>query len=222
MFDCFKTKRKPQINKPTKPVDTIEPEDNFPFVFIVGHNEKSKGATNYLGEQEWDFNKRIASKAINKLEDLGVNSAILFRPVGVGYSKQVEDIVEQATKLGAIFGICMHFNDASSVNASGTEVLISNTQWPEDEQFADYLTDELNRKLGIKERGNDGIKVVSRGHNGFGMINGLNEAGVMSVLIEPCFARNRKESKRVFEEEDNYVDILVDAVFKLVTGALPK
>lgn len=222
MFGCMKKKPKPKVNKPVKPIRTIGPDDNVPFVFVIGHNEGSKGARNYLGEQEWDFNKRIATKAIGKLEELGINAGILFRPKGIGYSRQVLSIVKQAKSLDAKFAFCMHFNDASSLKAAGCEVLIESTRWPEDSQLADFITDELNEKYGFKERHDDGIKIVSRGHNGYGMIHGLNNAGLVSVLLEPCFARNKKESKHIFEKEDNYVDILVDAVFKLVTGNLPQ
>ena len=78
------------------------------------------------------------------------------------------------------------------------------------------------QKLGFRERHDDGIKIVSKGHNGYGMIDGLNDAGVMSVLLEPCFATNRTQAKKIFEQEDKYVDILVDAVHKLLTGNLPQ
>ena len=118
MFDCMKKKPKPQINEPVKPIPTPGPEDNVPFLFVVGHNERSKGARNYLGEQEWDFNKRIASKAIAKLEVLGIKAGIVFRPIGVGYSSQVRSVVKQAKELDSKFAFCMHFNAASSDTAT--------------------------------------------------------------------------------------------------------
>lgn len=216
MFDCLKKKPKPQVNEPVKPIPTVGGNDNVPIIFVVGHNEKSKGAVNYLGESEWDFNKRIASKAIKKLGDKGVYAAIIFRPAGVGYSSQVKSVVKQAKRLGAFFALCMHFNDASYSGARGCEALIKNTTSKRDNLIADFITDELNEKYGVKERHDDGIKVINRGHNGYGMINGLDSAGVITVLLEPCFAKNRSESKVIFEEEDNYVNILVDAAFKLV------
>lgn len=222
MFDCFKKAPKPEIKEPAKPINTVGPSDNTPLAFVVGHNERSKGATNYLGESEWVFNSRIARKAQNKLAELGIRTAILFRPTGKGYSSQVRSIKKQAARINAKYAFCMHFNAASSSKATGCEVLIRNTRATEDERVADYMTDLLNERMGFKERHDDGIKVLHSGHNGYGMLKGLYDVDCLAVLLEPCFAKNRKQASKIFENEDAYVDIVVESALKLVTGKLPK
>lgn len=217
MFDCMKKKTKPQVEEPAKPIPTVGDDDNVPFVFVVGHNESSQGAVNYLGESEWIFNQRIAKKASKKLASHGVRSAIIFRNTG-SYSSQVASVKSQVERIGAKFAFCLHFNDASSIKASGCEVLIRNTSSPDDEMVADYITDLLNERFGIPERGDDGIKIVSSGHGGYGMLNGLYEVGCLAVLPEPCFCRNREEAKKIFENEDAYVDVLVESAYKFCTG----
>jgi len=221
MFECFKSKPvKPEVSRPSKPVETVGPLNNVPFAFIVGHNSSSKGATNYLKESEFVFNSRIARKAQVKLESIGIASAILFRPAGRSYSSQVRDVCKQVKRIDARFGLCMHFNDASSSKATGCEVLVRDTYQPEDENFADFLTDLMNERLGFVERHKDGVKVVGKGHNGEGMLSALAKAGCLSVLIEPCFAKDKKNAKKIFENEDAYVSILVEAIRELVTGKL--
>ena len=217
-----KKKPKPQVQEPARPIPTVGPEDNVPFVFVVGHNERSQGAWNYLGESEWVFNKRIANKASGKLADLGVRTAIVFRPPGKRYSSQVYEVKKQVKRLGAKYAYCLHFNDASSETATGCEVLIRKTRPKADEMVADYITDLLNERLGFRERHSDGIKVVSSGHAGAGMLEGLWDVECLAVLLEPCFARNKEQAKHIFENEDAYVDIIVETVFKLVTGNLPE
>lgn len=229
MWMCFWwQKRKPEIelNKPVDYVPSVEqPRINVEpvapkFAFVVGHNEKNQGAVNYLGESEWTFNKRIAKKAISELEELGVKSAMILRPRGP-YSHQCESVAEQARELGVEYAFSLHFNAAGTPKASGCEVLVKlETETEEDELVANYLSDLLKKEFGIRQRYGDGVKYISEGHNGNGMLSSLNKSGITACLVEPCFATNRKEAEKIFEAEDKYVDVLVEAAFKLATGVL--
>lgn len=219
MFDCFREKPKPIFSKPENPVDTIGPVNGTPFAFIVGHNKISQGAVNYLGESEFSFNSRIAEKAKQKLAALGVRSMIVFRPTG-SYSSQVEYVADLVSDHFVKHAFCLHFNASGISRANGCEVLIRQTENKDDELVADFITDRINEKFGIKERRNDGVFLIYRGHNGFGMLDALHKVSVVPVIVEPCFATNREEAKKIFEHEDDYVDILVEAAFKLSIGEM--
>jgi N-acetylmuramoyl-L-alanine amidase len=179
---------------------------------VVGHNKKRQGATNYLGESEFVFNSRIAKKLQMKLDELNIRSAVIFRPSSGGYGYECSSVAKQLRGMGASHALCLHFN--STKGAMGCEVLIANTHTKEDDEFADKVTDMLNEEYGFVERRDDGVFTVSSRHNGAGMLNAINRKGIVSALIEPCFADERtKESKLIFESEDKYVVVLARAIF---------
>lgn len=221
MFDCFKKKAKaPQVKEPERPINTIGPDDNVPIALVVGHNHKSQGATNYLGESEYRFNKRIANKIQQKLLVNGIKTAIIERPTG-SYSYQSRKVAEMCKELGVEFSMHMHFNSASS-KARGCEVLVAPTSTKLDDNFADYMTDRLNKEYGFRERHEDGIKRVYKGHRGYTMLAAVRDKGIIPVLLEPTFANHRhRESILIFEQEDKYVDLLVDCLYKVARGELP-
>lgn len=204
---------------PTDSTDPI-PEYRGIIALIVGHNEKAQGAVNYLGESEWSFSSRILRKVQKKLMDKGYVCHIIFRPSGVGYSAQVKAVLEKCKQLGITHAISSHFNSAGS-SARGCEFLVMRGTTFTALKMADKATDLLNEKLGIKERGDDGIKRLDPGHRGSGMLDALNKAFIHSTLAEPCFGNTRTpESAAIFEKEDDYVDVLVDVAESCCNGTI--
>lgn len=217
MFPCFK-KKPPRVEIPrlpviVPPVGVFVPTSKIKVAIIVGHNKKKQGATNYLDESEWVFNSRIARKLQGKLAALGIDSVIIFRPYDVGYDDQCEAVADEAARLGCTHAISLHFNDASSRSAMGVEVLIAKTATEADNKFADIFSDILNEEYGFVERRDDGVYTISDRHNGSGMINAVNDKGIITCLVEVCFGGHKtKESELIFEQEDKYVDVLVKSV----------
>jgi len=186
------------------------------FALVVGHNEKSQGAVNYLGESEWVFNKRIARKVQEIMTSWGYTTAIIYRPAGTRHSTQVNYVGEKASELGVQLAFCLHFNSYSKV-AYGCEVLVTEDAQAEVISIADVITDELNERLGLVERHEDGVNFIHSGHNGYQMLHELGSRGIMACLLEPCFANFRtKESEAIFENEDTYANIIASAAKKLL------
>jgi hypothetical protein len=200
-------------------VDGIEPPKGK-VAFVVGHNSGAQGAWNYLKESEWSFNSRIAKKCQAKMKKAGYQAYVIFRPPGKRYSSQVWAVKEEAKKLSVTHAFCLHFNSASA-GARGCEFLIPQSASDIDNKMADMGTDLLNERMGIIERREDGVFEVSPSHNGSGMLMALRDAGIHAVLPEPCFANYRtKESAAIFENEDAYVDILVEVALACATGKI--
>jgi len=63
MFGCLKKSKAPQIKNPPRPLGTVESKGGLPLALVIGHNERSQGAVNYLGESEYTFNKRTEHNA---------------------------------------------------------------------------------------------------------------------------------------------------------------
>ena len=207
----------PKIEEPKVEAPKVEIEKiPLDFGFIVGHNINAQGANNYLGESEWIFGKRIATKAIAKLEALNYSNVyMLLRPDG-DYNRQVSHIVHQVTELKIKNTLELHFNSASG-RALGVETLISQSATEEDNKAAILFADLLSKKynFNFKERADNGVFTVDKNHNGAGMLYAISRAGAVAILVEPCFANYRNpESIAIFENEDFYVDVLVEtAIF---------
>jgi len=216
MFPCMKKPVRveiPRLPVVRPPVGVGHVPARIKVAIIVGHNEKKQGANNYLGESEWVFNSRIARKLQGKLAALGIDSVVIFRPYDVSYSRQCSKVASKAARLGCTHAISLHFNDASSRNAMGVEVLIAKTATKEDNEFADVFTDILNEEYSFIERREDGVYTITDRHNGSGMINAVNAKGIITCLVEACFGGHEtRESKMIFEQEDKYVDVLVKSV----------
>lgn len=220
LFDCFKKKPKVEVKEPTLPINIFH--DGIDIAFVRGHTKSSSGADNYLGESEFVWAGRIAKKCQEKLAVFGVKTAILERPDGRSYTSQCDYIARKCEELKAEYSVHLHFNAASG-NPLGCEVLVTNKMNETALKFGDYFTDQLNEKHGFSERRADGIKILYRGHNGYGMLNAVEATGTIPMLIEPCFANWRNaESIMVFENEDAFIDILVDACLKMVKLELPE
>jgi hypothetical protein len=203
-----------------EPAPSVQIEGNVSksFFIIVGHNHSAQGASNYLKESEYSFNKRVAGKLQNYLADRKVPAYIILRPSG-SYGKQVRSVVSQVKKIKKdkdikkAFALLLHFNWAS--REIGCEFLVKKNDPTNAHGLADNLSDSLNEKLGIRERHDDGVYPVGSKHNGAGMIYALDDIEVYGTIAEPCAGNIRsKTSASIFEHEDRYVSILGDAVIK--------
>lgn len=175
---------------------------------VVGHNELHQGATNYLGESEFTFGRRIATKVQLKMRDRGIEVVKVERP-NLSYQEQIDVVCAILSKFQVTHTIHLHFNSFYSV-ARGCEGLIAQKS---DAWIADYITDQLHIRFGFRERSEDGVKMVSNTHRGYDMLHKVCEIGAHPVIIEPCFGNHRTfESKFIFESEDAYVDLLCDCL----------
>jgi len=192
---------------------------------VVGHNSYDQGAENYNGTSEWEFNVQVTEiiKTLTLPSELEI--VILYRNAKKSYSGQVREIIRECKEAKVDYVICLHFNDASG-DPRGCEVLVANTDYLLDDDFAIAFTQNLNSGLGIKIRRGNGIYDIDESHNGGTMIYGLTNAGFVCCLVEPCFARRSPESEAVFENPERYAGILINSIlqgFKIEQGlpALP-
>ena len=181
---------------------------------IVGHNKSAGGAVNYLGESEYVFNSRVATKIASALAGkYGITSRVIYRAHDVGYSEQCQGVAINCKQFGADVAVSLHFNSAGSRSALGCEVLIPESIETYDNELADRITDDLNTVLGIKERRDDGVFTISKSHRGSGMLYALYKEGIMCCLVEPCFADfSTEESRAIFQAEDRYADLLAKSI----------
>ena len=175
---------------------------------LVGHNQRDQGAVNCLGESEFNFNQRIAHCVFDALKNNGIDCVILYRPIVGGYSFQCYHVRDEAKFHKCKAVISLHFNAGGG---KGCEVLVAENCPKKSIVFADLITDLLAESYGMKQRGNDGVKVVDHAHRGAYELYALRDAGIASCIVEPAFDDGRK----FFENESKYVDALVSAIKKV-------
>lgn len=190
-------------------------------VIIVGHTSEKGGANNYLGESEFNFNSRIAAQVrdiVNKKYKSFVEVVVLERHSG-GFS-----ILEPELRLfRPDCSIELHFNSFSK-KAYGCEILAyKDALHAEDTiRLADRITDRMQAVYGFRERNiyqldddsvADGVKVLSEGR-GVKNLKIVHNCGIpVAMIFEPVFGNfETSESKAFFENEQTYVDFLVDAI----------
>jgi len=197
----------PQEKPARRPVQNSE----IIIALVRGHNSKGQGAVNYLDESEWVFSGRILKKVQTKLWLENYQSLVIDRPPVKSYYSQTKYVARTAADSGCTHAILSHFN-AAGRKARGCETLATRMCSKSMLEFADIFTDKLEN-IGINQRGQDGVKIISKDHSGYGMLNQLELRNIDSVLIEPCFATYKNsQSEAIFENEDRYVDIIVNSI----------
>lgn len=191
---------------------------------IVGHSREAKGAVNYLGEIEFDFNSRIASKVESKISQF--YSDICEIRVFKRNNEPFETIIPKIKEYMPDFSMELHFNSFSQ-RAYGCEMLIyrDSGNMFKNIELADDITDRLSKHYNFKERHTykisdgdvvDGVKVLSSNGRGVRNLKGLHNIGIDYVMIlEPVFANfETSDSRAIFENEDKYVDVLVESIIE--------
>lgn len=209
---------KPEPVQVSTPVNTtnevIENQSDKLVAWVEGHTWKQPGANNYLKESEKVFSHRIGTKVMAKVKAAGYMMVRVQRPEG-RYSYQCRHVADRLRELEVTHSLHSHFN-AAGETARGCEALVPPTHSKIDDMMADRFTDLLNTKFGFKERGKDGVKTVKSGHNGYTMLDKVSDKGVHAMILEPVFANHRHaESIKIFENEDAYVDIIVNLILSI-------
>lgn len=183
-------------------------------VLIVGHNEHSQGAVNYLGETEWAFNMRVAVKikaALDATKQLNCDI--------ITYGKTKSSISDEVRRLKPFISIELHFNSFDQP-AYGCECLVlsDSRNLEASIQAADILSDAISNAFKIKQRSKyinghivaSGVKMITSGDRGYWNLATAHSAGAeVCILVEPVFGNFKtKESECFFENEDRYVQII--------------
>ena len=157
---------------------------------IVGHDATLKGSYGTEGMSEWDFWDQFVHELILD-GDFGSNHEVyvLYRNADLnGYSAKMRDLHSRMDRIGIKLGIECHFNGYSDPTVNGHEVLYDGAN-PRSIDYAEWL-DECFDELPNRDRG---VKVLTKGDNGFGFVAGSN---IPCIIAEPFFGSH--QSKYVY------------------------
>ena len=175
------------------------------LAIVVGHNSASQGAVRQdTGESEFVWNGRLARRIERLAGDYGLQVRTFFRTPGGGYSTEIRRVYAEVDAWGADASVELHFNGASSAEATGTETLSSGTALSL--RLAESVQREMVLALGLRDRG---IKTRSRSdRGGMSLISGRAPA----ILVEPFFGSSPVGNRATDEETEQ--ERLADAILR--------
>ena len=189
-------------------------ETNFKHVgLVIGHNSAAQGATNYEGESEYSYYKRIAPLLQSELRKEGIDCSILERSTG-RYSRQVSEVANNLVTLKCDLAICLHFNSYNK-NVQGVETLRMRTAGDFTYHLASILSRYIHTEYGFALRASKGVKNLGNKDRGAGMLEGIRKKDVPAVLIEPFFGDN-KECLAVLNDDTRFVNTLKEAIMEAI------
>lgn len=173
------------------------------LVLVVGHTMKSPGAAFALGENEYQYNKKVADLCEKYISDYEIDvkiEVVLRDRIGLsGAYEKVKSLRPDAC-------IELHFN-AFNKRVTGTETLCSANS--EDRKFTEIVHKNIC-KVFERDGLSRGIKVIPRSGRGGFSVNALE--GIPNCLVEPFFGDVESEAKMGQEKQGTYARSIVDSV----------
>ena len=151
------------------------------YALVVGHDSKRKGSYGNEGVSEFNFWDNFVN-AIT-IPD-GDECYVLYRPADIdSYTQQMAHVHQQMKDIGVEFGVELHFNGYSDPRVNGNEVLYNgaNVKSIALAKLLDSCFDELPNR-------DRGIKVLTKGDNGFGFVAG---SYIPCIISEPFFGSHQ-------------------------------
>lgn len=164
---------------------------------IVGHKEIKKGAGNWTGMTEWNFNKKLVEDIFYKLsEEYDILSDIVFREST--YKNMVDSI---NCHLAIEFHLNAYEEQMGEKEATGTEMLVAERVYDTDTQlYIAELSQSIADTIDIKDRGLKERKPNTRGYYF------LKNADVeLAIIAETAFIDNISDMAKLLT---NYNDVV--------------
>lgn len=182
------------------------------IALIPGHTKSSAGATNYKGEAEYPWAKRVLTNAIHFMPK--IQCEIITRDNG-----GIEQAVKEAKKRGCVACVELHFNWAESDPKTDIEIL-ADKRLPKSIKMAKFLAkkeNELYPSFGLRR--DEGCFATSPSDRGGHNVAQAVAAGIeYSILWEPQFGNLKNEdSMALFENENKFSKLIGDSLTEFFT-----
>jgi N-acetylmuramoyl-L-alanine amidase len=180
------------------------------IAFIVGHNEKKKGAlSSYFGMREYDFYNIV----LNELKYFSNFEFDVYRHDEniKGYTKRIKDTAERINTNDYKIVISLHFNSFTNKSANGCETLyFYNSR--DGKKYAEEFTQVVCSETNIKNRGVKSI--TNKKDRGLATVFYPNAP---TILIEPFFGSSTKDCEKIIDS-CNLARILNAYCYKIINN----
>ena len=152
---------------------------------IIGHNEKSQGASNKANNvSEFEFNEPLAFSVAQNLNDRGIEALVVYRDCSY------KELPDKVNRTGADIAVSLHCN-AFNGGAHGTEALYYKGS-VKGRKLAQAIQDKVVKCLQLPDRG---VKAKQTAHKGKAGDRGgilLKRTSMPCVIVEPFFIDSDK------------------------------
>lgn len=161
------------------------------IAIVVGHHRKSKGAlSEHFNLREWDFYNEVI-KDLKNVDIFHHNEFIS------GYISRIKDTSKRLNKKDYDLVIELHFNSFFEPQANGCETLYFYRN-KNAKNLSIQFSELVNKRTGIKIRGNGAKALTNRHDRGFASVYYPNAT---TLLIEPFFGSNKRDCERIISPQ---------------------
>ncbi len=188
---------------PTSLVANGEPVIANPSVAVLIGHTPGTGAWAVDGQEEWHWNKPIASMVIDKLISKGIG-AITVQRTKESYGAAMRHYAKVLNAIPTMRAVVeLHFNSASNPRAEGHEYIYAGQ---DGRQLATFLN--ASHSSVFPQQRDRGIKKPFMGR-GSGFLKSLKAA---AVIAEPAFGSNYTEWDKFRGEQNAYATALAEGI----------
>lgn len=122
---------------------------------VVGHSEASQGAVSVSGEQEWSWQRPLASQLVTELGARDLEARVFYRPNG-GYTRSMRKLCDRINAYDPDLVVSLHFNAFPEAPGQAEVVGTMALHWPTSRQgkrWAVQLSAACARAQGTRDRG---------------------------------------------------------------------
>jgi N-acetylmuramoyl-L-alanine amidase len=186
---------------------------------IIGHDNKSQGASTYNKITEYEFNSYIAD-TVQRLHNFKVTHGIhKFMALHV-FNRNLgwQSVINQLKANDISLSMELHLNSFSKA-AMGTETLHLDDDIPS-QDLAKFLSFRIAKHYNTKLRAEAGALALANGDRGYFNLTNVKNAGVKyAVLVEPCFVKFPTQESITFVNNPlEYANILYRALEDFYVG----
>lgn len=205
-------KKKIEIQKTEETV--IQDSNIQRIAIIIGHSEKSGGASLYNGSNEYKYNKEIAETLLEVCKYGAYNDKDFNKVVKIfnrNYKTRL-DVGNEVGEWNADLSLELHFN-AAKRRAKGCEMLILKRD-RKTAKIAQHLIDEISSVFSMGKRHDNGIKYLDSADRGYTNLMHCRTHGVKyPMIVEPFFGNyETRESKKFVNNKFEYVNVLYNFI----------
>lgn len=172
------------------------------------------GAVNTDGVCEWAFNKPLALRTAELLQDAKHDVKVWSEYQGSGYSSAMSWIAEQIRDYGADVAVELHFNSADPT-ASGYEFL----HWHRSSKSARLASCfHSSFKKYFPERKSRKPKAITSDDRGSAF---LQRTHCPAAILEPFFGSNVEETIFYFSRREQLARAYADAIMSWISAEKP-
>jgi N-acetylmuramoyl-L-alanine amidase len=172
---------------------------------VIGHSERSQGASNHNGMTEYKFNERLALLIAGKMcEYTELQPLIIYR------NCSYYEFPAKINSLNPDAVVSLHAN-AHDKNTSGNETLIHHNS-----QIAFRLAYSINRKIySVLRMRNRGIKHIHKGERGYHI---LSETKAPCCILESFFIDSDNDLKNALNNFEDLADAIILGCIEFFSG----